>query len=347
MAKTVIKQRGTLIKERQQGSNSTDSLKIDYTIQEALEIFLKAKVAEGLRDSTLVEYNRHISYLTGYLTLHSPSFNRVDDLTPSLIRSYITYLKSQKAYAGDEQREKNTTLSVNTINIRLRTLRTMCKFWFEEGLTSNNPMKNIKNLKLDAEEEVKGFSDEEVTMILNYFNERNYGEWRDKLLVLLLLDTGMRINEATSIQIHNMDFKESSIFIPPEINKNRKGRHIPLSRDVMRELGRLHNECNGYFGDHETLFMNAYGEPLTGDTIRRRLNKVGTALGIPKVHPHRFRHTFIRNYILNGGDLFTLQKIVDHSNITTTRKYIQLDDTHIKDQHNKFSPVRKYMKRSK
>ncbi len=154
-----------------------------------------------------------------------------------MIKDYITYSKNKKAYSGDEQREKNTTLSGNTINIRLRTLRTMCKFWFEEVITPDNPMKNmknIKNLKMDAEEEVKGFSGEEVTLILNYFNERNFGEWRDKLLVLLLLDTGMRINEAISIKIPNVDFKESSIFIPPEINKNRKGRHIPVSGNVMK-----------------------------------------------------------------------------------------------------------------
>lgn len=345
MAKNVIKQRGTPLKERKQTRKPTDNFKIEYTMQEALDIFLRAKVAEGIRDRTLGEYKHHIKYLTDYLTVHHPSFKHVSDLNPSLIRDYITYSKDKKVYEGDKKREKTTTLSVNTINIRLRTLRTMCKFWFEEGITPVNPMKNIKNLKQDAEEEVKGFSDDEVTLILNYFNERNFGEWRDKLLVLLLLDTGMRINEAISTKISNMDFKESSIFIPPEINKNRKGRHIPVSREVMRELRKLHDECIGYFGDHEALFMNAYGEPLTGDTIRRRLYKVGTALGIPKVHPHRFRHTFIRNYILNGGDLFTLQKIVDHSNITTTRKYVQLDDVHIKDQHNKFSPVRKYMKR--
>ncbi|MFJ5750456.1 tyrosine-type recombinase/integrase [Peribacillus frigoritolerans] len=347
MAKTVIKQRGKPLKERKLTSKATESFTIEYTLQEALDIFLRAKVAEGVRQRTLGEYVRHIRYLTEYLSVYHPSFKHVSDLTPALIRDYITFSKNKKAYSGDEKREKNTTLSLNTINIRLRTLRTMCKFWFEEGITPDNPMKNIKNLKLDAEEEVKGFSDDEVTLILNYFNERNFGEWRDKLLVLLLLDTGMRINEAISTKISNMDFKESSIFIPPEINKNRKGRHIPVSREVMRELRKLHDECIGYFGDHETLFMNAYGEPLTGDTIRRRLYKVGTALGIPKVHPHRFRHTFIRNYILNGGDLFTLQKIVDHSNITTTRKYIQLDDVHIRDQHNKFSPVRKYMKRNR
>ncbi|MGE7183549.1 site-specific integrase [Peribacillus sp. NPDC006672] len=174
MVKHVIKQRGTQLKERKFSSKTTESFTIEYTLQEALEVFLRAKVAEDVRQRTLGEYVRHIRYLTEYLSVYQPTFKHVSDLTPSLIRDYITFSKNKRAYAGDEQREKTTTLSVNTINIRLRTLRTMCKFWFEEGITRDNPMKNIKNLKQDAEEEVKGFSDEEVTMILNYFNEGNY-----------------------------------------------------------------------------------------------------------------------------------------------------------------------------
>lgn len=342
----MVRKRGKQLKERKLTDNQSEIFLIEYTLEEALEIFLRAKIAEGVRERTLFEYKRHIRYLADYLAVHQPTFKFINHLTPSMIRDYINFSKNKKAYEGDSIREKSTTLSANTINIRLRTLRTMCKFWFLEKVIPDNPMENIKLIKQDAEEEVKGFSDKELGLILNYFNERNFGEWRDKILVLLLLDTGMRINEAISIQVSNIDFKDSSIFIPPEENKNRKGRHIPLSREITRELKNLHGECVSYFGSHDRLFMNAYGEPLTGDTIRRRLFKVGSALGIPKVHPHRFRHTFIRNYILNGGDLFTLQKIVDHANITTTRKYVQMDDVHIKEQHNKFSPVRKYMKRT-
>ena len=345
MTKKVLK-RSNQVRERKQDNIKPASI-YDYTLTEALDIFLNAKIAEGVRDRTLEDYNRHIKYLDDYLSKKHPDFKFINDLSPSLIRDYITFSKNKKAYEGGSVREKSSTLSTNTINIRIRTLRTMCRFWFNEGLISDNPMKNIKSIKQNSEEEVKGFSDEEVNSILSYFNERNFGDWRDKILVLLLLDSGMRINEAVSTRIENIDFENSSIFIPPESNKNRKGGHIPISREVMREIKSLHEECIGYFGHHATLFLNANGDPLTGDTIRRRLHKVGTALGIPKVHPHRFRHTFIRNYILNGGDLFTLQKIVDHSNITTTRKYVQMDDIHIKNQHNKFSPVRKYMKRIK
>lgn len=91
--------------------------------------------------------------------------------------------------------------------------------------------------------------------------------------------------------------------------------------------------------------MNAYGENFTAEAFRRRLNRLKKNLGILKLHPHIFRHTFARNYILNGGDVFTLQKILDHADIQTTRKYIQMDKEHIREQHNKFSPVRRLFNR--
>jgi integrase/recombinase XerD len=84
MKKHVIKQRGTALKEWKLNSKFTESFRIEYTLQEALDIFLRAKVAEGARHRTLGEYVRHIGYLTEYLSVYHPSFNYVSDLSHSL-----------------------------------------------------------------------------------------------------------------------------------------------------------------------------------------------------------------------------------------------------------------------
>ncbi|MED3983290.1 hypothetical protein P4646_04210 [Peribacillus simplex] len=93
MAKKVIKQRGTPLKERNQSRQSTDNFKIEYTIQEALDIFLRAKVAEGARKRTLREYVRHIRYLTEYLSVYHPSFIYVSDLSPSFNKRIYHFFK--------------------------------------------------------------------------------------------------------------------------------------------------------------------------------------------------------------------------------------------------------------
>lgn len=314
-----------------------------YTLDEALEIFIRAKEAEGVRPRTVKDYRQHMKYLAEYIAREQ--FN-LHELTAQLIRDYVNYLRKDRvAYEGVEGRQKvSVGLSINTVNMRLRTLRTMCNFWHADGMIAENPMMTIKPVRDDQQEEVPGLSDDEVDRILNNYDEKQFAEWRDKTLVLLLLDTGMRINEAVSLTADQIDFKRLSIYIPSSTAKNRKGRDVPVSREIAKRLRQLNEETRQYFGDTDELFMNAYGEPFTADTFRRRLNRLKNHLGIPRLHPHMFRHTFCRNYILAGGDLFTLQKIVDHADIKTTRKYVQMDNEHVRSQHNKFSPVRRLLR---
>jgi integrase/recombinase XerD len=348
LARKFIAERGATASPKVQRTGKVRRTVLDelerYTIDEALEIFIRAKEAEGVRPRTIKDYRQHIRYLLDYIG-RQPFY--LDELTAQLIRDYINYLRKERnAYEGVENREKETKgLSVNTINIRLRTLRTMCNFWYAEGMIAENPMQNIKPVRDDEHEEVPGLSDEEIEKILNYFDEKQYAEWRDKTLILLLLDTGLRINEAVNLTIDQIDFKRLSIHIPSSTAKNRRGRDVPVSREVARRLRQLYEENQQYFGKVDEIFMNAYGEPFTADTFRRRLNRLKKKLNIEKLHPHMFRHTFARNYILNGGDIFTLQKILDHADIKTTRKYIQMDDEHIREQHNKYSPIRRLLRR--
>lgn len=347
MSRKFITQRGATASQTfRRTDNVQRSIEIEYTIDEALEIFIRAKEAEGVRPRTIKDYRSHVKYLKEYLNTRD-DFKVISDLNSQMIRDYIIYLKDgKKAYEGAKHRkELDRGLSPTTINIRLRTLKTMCSFWYAEDILLSNPAAKIKSLKSDEQDAVKGFTDEEIKTILTALDDRQYAEWRDKVLILLLLDTGIRITEATTLTFKQIDFKGGSITILPSVAKNRKGREVPVSREVLRELKKLHEESTTYFGHHEEIFMNAYGEPFTAETFRRRLHRLKEKTGLKKIHPHMFRHTFIRNYLLNGGDLFTVQKIVDHADIKTTRRYVQMEDEHIRMQHNKFSPVRRFVRK--
>jgi len=347
MAKRFIAKRGdTPSTKDRRTSNVRRTVAEEYTIREALEIFISAKEAEGIRPRTVLDYRQHAEYFARYM--QNDEF-LISEITPERIREYVNYLrKERRAYDGDDTRVKSEKgLSVNTINTRLRTMKTMCIFWYGEGMIYSNPMMGIKMMRDDELEEVPGLTDEEVDKVLNSYDEKQFAEWRDKTLVLLLLDTGMRINEAVNLQVEQIDFKRPSVYVSSQIAKNRKRRDIPLSREVAKRLRLLIEETRQYFGnDVQYLFMTAYGEDFSADTFRRRLNRLKRRLDIPRLSPHMFRHTFARNYVLNGGDIFTLQQILDHADIKTTRKYVQMDDEHVRSQHNKFSPVRRLLKRS-
>jgi integrase/recombinase XerD len=317
-----------------------------FRLDEAFEYFAKAKLAEGLRERTINDYRKHIEYLKRYLATRGLANPFVTDLTTEIIRDYINYLMYEHhAYEGISSRKRQEKgLSVQTINMRIRSLYTMCSFWLKEGLIDDDPTKTIKQVKSDEQIEVPGIDDEVIRLILRSFDERQFAEFRDKTLILLMLDTGLRINEAVNLTVSQIDFKTGFITVPSEIAKNRKYRDVPVSREVLHRLSELHEDNIRHFREYERIFMNAYGDYFTADAFRKRMNRLKHRLGIDRLHPHMFRHTFARNYILNGGDIFTLQKILDHADISTTRKYVQMETTHLKAQHGRFSPIRKFIK---
>ncbi|MEY2195737.1 tyrosine-type recombinase/integrase [Neobacillus sp. BF23-41] len=345
MGRTFIAQRGQKNTNNDRQSNHVRHTMIDqHTIQNAVEIFIKAKEAEGIRKSTIKGYYDTVRYFQEWL---NPDIEYIDQITSTTLRDYINYLKNERLpYQGDNQRERTSKgLSVSTINIRLRNLKAIFRFLFNEEIINKNPTMNIPLVKDDAHEEVQGLADKEIDSILESYDDKLFAQWRDKTLVLLLLDTGLRINEAMTLTVDQVDFQQNTVLVPSEIAKNRKYREIPISREISKRLRQLLDETEQYFGQGTQIFMNAYGDDFTADAFRKRLNRLKKKLNIPKLHPHMFRHTFARNYILNGGDVFTLQKILDHADIQTTRKYIQMDSEHLRQQHNKFSPVRRLFNR--
>lgn len=333
---------------------STPPLKSEEkrTLQQALAIFIRKKEAEKVRNSTVREYRRHIEYLADFMTNVLGFQNAfVGDLNEDVIQAYVTYLLTvKKRYTASDgfsggRKDTSVGLSANTVNIRLRTLRTMCRYWATKGIIAENPMEDIENVRTDETEEVPGLSDEEVQTILDSYDEVQYAEWRDKILCLLLLDTGLRINEAVNLTQERADFMTYTLLIPSTVAKNRRNREIPISMEVADLLKELYAETSYYFGEIEYFFYNAFGEPYTADAFRKRLNRLKKRIDMDRLSPHQFRHTFARSYLLNGGDLFTLQKILDHANINTTRKYIQMEMEHVREQHNKFSPLKRIYKR--
>lgn len=345
--KTPVRERKgkSAVKERRAVTSAADSFP-ELTFQEALELFVNAKKAEGMRPRTIHDYHKHMEWFRRFLSEFYPDVTTIQQLTVDIIRHYINYLKDERnPYAGDKTREKAVKgLSVNTINIRLRTLRAMCRFWTVEGYLPVNLMEKIKLLRTDSVDDLTGYTEKEIKALFNALDVRQYSGFRDKIIMLLLLDTGIRINELVNIKISDLDRKRLTLTVPAEIAKNRKTRTIPVSRKVMKLLFELYEENKFYFEPTEYLFLTAYGEKMFPDTFRRRLWKYAKEAGVERATPHKFRHTFARDYLLNGGDLFTLQLILDHADISTTRRYVQMDENHIKQQHMKFSPVNKYLK---
>lgn len=317
---------------------------LDLTLDEAFDKFIEAKQAEGLRPRTIRDYRNYMRFFKAFLSERKIKIDSVNDLTPDIFRKFIRHMQTQIKNDGNSKKNQIGGLSPSTINIRLRAFKTMCRFWHKEGITKNYVFENVKLVRGDKDGAKKDLTDDEINDLLSLLDLSQFSDWRDYILIILLLDTGLRIEEALDLKIRDFDFRNHTLKVSASIAKNRESRVVPVSKKVLREIKELYNESAAYFGNKEHefehfVFYNAYGKPLEADSFRKRLNRYKEKLGWDKLHPHMFRHTFITKYLMRGGDVFSLQKIVGHKDISTTKKYVQLDIKHLRKQHHKFSPL--------
>lgn len=141
--------------------------------------------------------------------------------------------------------------------------------------------------------------------------------------MLLFLDTGIRCNEALGLRNQDFDYEQKIIKVPAPLAKNTHARILRLSKKTAKAINTLIKE-NSIFEDTDYIFLSNYGGKIDPSWVRSRIKVYGKQANIKnvRVSPHTFRHTFSKYYILNGGDAFTLQRILDHSTMNMVRKYI-------------------------
>ena len=319
------------------------------TLQQAVDLVIAGKKAEGLRERTIRDYIKMWGYFTKWLNKHYPEIEMVNDLTPDMFRNYVNYLQyDARRYEGHtliDVKKQGVGLKPTTINIRLRTYRSMLNYLERESLIEFNPMDNVRLMRQDIDL-TNCFTDEEVKELFKQPNQRDYVGFRDFVIMNLMLDTGMRVNEILGLRIGDIDFQTRFITLNGEQNKNRKPRLIPVSSYVCKLLLQIVEENWTHFKT-DRIFLSCFGEPLGANHFNKRLKYYAEHAGIEgkKVTAHVYRHTWAKNMILNGCDAFTLQKIGGWSDIRTMRRYIQMDVEEIRKSHDEYSPIMKFNKR--
>jgi integrase/recombinase XerD len=227
-------------------------------------------------------------------------------------------------------------LSVRTVNCILCILKGFFNFHVEEQRIPANIAADIKLFKID-QQLIHTFSDEQLQALLSQPDRSTFTGYRNYIMMLVLLDTGMRLKELAGLQIKDVDFTEQIIHI--RLGKGRKSRNVPIQRTCLMQL-RLYLMERGSEA-HDFLWTNLDNRPFETAGIRvmmARYCKKAKIVGI-QCSCHTFRHTMAKKYLLNGGDIFTLQRILGHAKIETTRYYVELFSQDLQEQHEKYSPV--------
>lgn len=161
---------------------------------------------------------------------------------------------------------------------------------------------------------------------------------RDTAIVMLFLDTGIRVSELCALTISRVDLRSPNKSISIRHGKGNKDRHIPISPRTSQTIWKYLSTRKTARAD-EPLFITEKNRPLDRTQVGRFLSKAGTRAGIEGVHPHQFRHTFAIFYLRNGGDIYTLQMILGHTTLDMVRVYLQIAEADVENAHRKASPV--------
>ncbi|KKK39497.1 integrase [Mesobacillus campisalis] len=302
------------------------SIENKLTLFEMFERFMNYKQTEGLAKPTIQQYYEHFRYLSEYSGGDLVNSN----IKVEFFREYIGFMLHDKG------------LAPATANVRIRTMRAFLRYCFQEGWIQEGIHERIRPVKT-PEDEIQAFTPAEVKMLLNQIRDDRYVGFRDRVMIYTLLDTMVRISELINIKRSNVDLSSGFIKLDPHETKTKRARNVPISSKTLKLLSEYMNETEDFGVD--TLFVTYDGRPILSNTWRRRLTEYGELAGIrnKRVSPHTFRHTGALFYVMNGGDPFSLQKILGHTDMSMVRKYIQMTDTDVKRQHNSFSPLNRVL----
>ncbi|KAF0816593.1 Tyrosine recombinase XerD [Bacillus sp. ZZV12-4809] len=295
-------------------------------LPELYRTFIGIKSAEGRSPQTMQQYHDNYTGFTRFLE-HRGIADDSRNLNRHVIREYILYMRSDLGYKPA------------TVNTRLKTLRVIFKTLVDEDLIDRNPMDGVKSIQ-DPLDKIDVLTVDELKRLLNAPDKSAYAGYRDYTLMHVLVDSMMRIGEATQLKVQDFDLTQATVTVPATVAKSRKYRTLPLKPITTRLVKRL-IEANDDFGT-EYVFLTNYGEPINRDHFRKRLYEYATTAGLKKrVHPHLLRHTSATLFLEDGGDIRHLQMLLGHADMRMVQRYTHLSDRALREQHAKHSAIDK------
>lgn len=304
---------------------------MELSVQESLNVFYRHCISSNLAVSTIDNYRRSLVPYMLFLT-QEEHIETIDKTTPDSVLKYLEYLRKRN-------------LAGVTIADKYMVLKVFYNFLTEWEYIAENPMKHIRKPKYQKKH-ARTFSTQEVLEILKSFDKNTFIGYRNYMLMCLLFSTGMRKTEAMKLSVTDIHIHEG--FLVVQHGKGDKSREIPLGVSLRRILKRYLRERETVLQERGAftprLLITYYGTPLGNggiDTVFKYLKEHLKGLGIPekRLSAHTWRHTFAKTFLLNGGDLFTLQKILGHEDVSTTRIYVEYTNKEMKVQNEKYNPL--------
>ena len=280
------------------------------------EFLFDCKVRE-LSDLTVKNYEKQLHKFRHFVRENFQVI-QFEELKPIHVKEYISSLQDRGCKPA-------------YINDLLKAVKCLCAYAQREGYSEEVLTKRIRNVK-QPKVLIHTFSTKEISLMIKYFNGSDYMSVRNKMILMVFFDTGIRLAELTNMK---MDQIQDSYFII--YGKGRKERVVPKNPAVGKFLYKYLTAREKYYmGRHfeeEYVFLSKNGRQLTNEGVRVFMREAAEAVGVnPKVRvsPHTCRHTFAHQQLKNGLDLYSLSRLLGHESVAITQRYLEsIEDTQI------------------
>lgn len=292
-----------------------------HTLAHALAEFLMAKKAAGKSGRTVEFYSFTAGAFVEWAT--SGQVTTVTELTPAHVRAYLVYLRGADHTEG----------GIHTMFTGVRTFLN----WYrtEYALADWHPLRNVEAPKARTEA-LDPLSLADFLAILDTCTPDTFLGDRDRAILLLLLDTGIRWEECSRLMIDDVDFETGRVLVRK--GKGGKTRVVFVGEETGIALAvYLQYRIEVQKGD--PLWVTGDGDQLSKAGIREVKRRAARAAGIPEPGMHAFRRAFAINALTAGMGMSHLQRLLGHADLTLIQRYAKLTDPDLADAHRRFGIV--------
>ncbi len=293
--------------------------------------FLTDRRARGCTPSTLAYHDHALRRFCRWLDDHGHDACSPRTWTPSLLRQYIASLYTATTPRG-------TPLSPRSVTAYAASLLAFCRFLRDEGHIDADITRGVRKPR-PPQEQKTAFTTRELAALLDAARLSTYAH-RDTAILCLLLDCGLRAGEVGTLTHADVSLDDRLLVVRQ--GKGRKDRVVPFSEDTAEAI-RRYLETRPVLG--ASLFESERGGPLGSSAVRQLVKRLAANAGVEDAHPHRFRHTFALSFLRNGGDAFTLRRLLGHTSLTVTQGYVNMLTDDLQRVHEQASPL-KHLRRT-
>lgn len=321
--------------------------KLDYLIDEYM-VYCRSR---QLREKTLISYEQALRLFERWCQEQM----KIDDaskITESVIRRYINDLQERGKYtfyANDEskvinypdrRRDFRQPISVCTINNYIRNLRAFFNWLDCDYVLPKNPMKKVRQLKTNRKAK-EYISDDDFRRLINTLDKSYFSEHRDFTMIMLMIDSGMRLGECSCLLLEDVDLARKQIHLQADITKGRKDRVVFFSSRTESVLRRWLQYKDRYVETDYLFPIKKSGAHVEVSVFETNFKHYIKRAGLKdSISPHCLRNNFAKRCLMNGMDIYTLSRILGHSSVTVTEQaYLDLTEEDLGKRYQHFSPM--------